>query len=80
MTGTRVIEVPDAEAMSALGARLADDGRLGVDLHQRTSVPGLWAAGDLVRGLNQIAVATAEAAVAATDMHNTLRQRDGQTV
>ena len=71
---------PNAELAQALGARLADDGRLEVDLHQKTSVPGLYAAGDVVRGLNQIAVATAEAAVAATDIHNTLRQADGQTV
>lgn len=71
---------PNADLAEALGARLADDGRLEVDLHQKTSVPGLYAAGDVVRGLNQIAVATAEAAVAATDIHNTLRQADGETV
>jgi thioredoxin reductase (NADPH) len=39
-----------------------------------TSVEGLYAAGDLVRGLNQIAVATGEAAIAATAMHNRLRR------
>lgn len=71
---------PNAELAQGLGARLAGDGRLEVDLHQQTSVPGLYAAGDVVRGLNQIAVATAEAAVAATDIHNSLRQADGQTV
>jgi thioredoxin reductase (NADPH) len=71
---------PNTSLAEALGTRLADDGRLEVDLHQRTSVPGLYAAGDAVRGLNQIAVATAEAAVAATDIHNTLRQQDGLTV
>lgn len=63
-----------------VGAVLADDGRLEVDLHQRTSVPGLYAAGDVVRGLNQIAVATAEAAVAATDIHNAFRRAEGLTV
>lgn len=71
---------PNAELARDLGARLAVDGRLVVDLHQATSLPGLWAAGDVVRGLNQIAVATAEAAVAATDIHNTLRKADGWTV
>jgi thioredoxin reductase (NADPH) len=71
---------PNADLARGLGARLADDGRLEVDLHQATSVPGLYAAGDVVRGLNQIAVATAEAAVAATDIHNRLRQADGLTV
>ena len=71
---------PNAELAQGLGARLSGDGRLEVDLHQATSVPGLYAAGDVVRGLNQIAVATAEAAVAATDIHNRLRKADGLTV
>lgn len=71
---------PNAELARGLGARLAADGRLEVDLHQATSLPGLYAAGDVVRGLNQIAVATAEAAVAATDIHNRLRRIDGLTV
>ena len=63
-----------------LAAALCDDGRLLVDDHQMTSIPGFYAAGDVVRGLNQIAVATAEAAVAATAIHNALREADGQTV
>jgi thioredoxin reductase (NADPH) len=71
---------PNAELARGLGARVAGDGRLEVDLHQATSVPGLYAAGDVVRGLNQIAVATAEAAVAATAIHNALRRADGWTI
>jgi thioredoxin reductase (NADPH) len=43
--------------------------------HQETAVPGLYAAGDVVRGLNQISVAQAEAAIAATAMHNFLRDQ-----
>lgn len=70
----------NAELAASLDCRLAEDGRLEVDLHQKTSIPGLYAAGDIVRGLNQIAVATAEAAVAATAIHNSLREADGQTV
>ncbi|MFC5342658.1 NAD(P)/FAD-dependent oxidoreductase [Brevundimonas staleyi] len=70
----------NAELAAALDCRLAEDGRLEVDLHQKTSVPGLYAAGDVVRGLNQIAVATAEAAVAATAIHNRLRQAEGMVV
>jgi thioredoxin reductase (NADPH) len=30
----------------------------------------------MVRGLNQISIAQAEAAIAATDIHNRLRQRE----
>ena len=58
-----------------LGARMDDAGRLYVSEHQETSIEGLFAAGDLVRGLNQIAVANGEAAVAATAIHNRLPKR-----
>ena len=71
---------PAVDLAVRLGARRADDGRLAVDDHQATSVPGLWAVGDVVRGLNQIAVATAEAAVAATAVHNELRRIEGMVV
>lgn len=55
-----------------LGARMDSSNRLYVDGHQATSVEGLYAAGDLVRGLNQISVAEGEAAIAATAIHNRL--------
>lgn len=58
----------------ALGARQDELGNLLVDSHQMTAVEGLYAAGDVVRGLNQIAVAAGEAAIAATAMHNRLRR------
>lgn len=51
-----------------------DTGCLSVDEHQRTSVEGLYAAGDVVRGLDQITVAQAEGAIAATAVHNYLMQ------
>ncbi len=60
------------ELAQGLGARLDESGRLFVGAHQQTSVDGLYAAGDLVRGLNQISVADGEAAVAATAVHNRL--------
>ena len=58
------------------GAAHDADNNLVVDAHQQTSITGLYAAGDVVRGLNQIAVATAEAAIAATDIHKQLRALD----
>ena len=70
----------NATLARALDARIGEDGRLFVDPQQVTSVKGLYAAGDVVRGLNQIAVASAEAAVAATAIHNALREADGWTV
>ncbi|CAO3417455.1 NAD(P)/FAD-dependent oxidoreductase [Azospirillum endophyticum] len=58
-----------------LGADMDEDGRLIVDRHQRSSVSGFYAAGDVVSTLNQIAVAMGEAAMAATAIHNDLRHR-----
>jgi len=63
---------PRADLAWKLGATADPAGCLQVNAHQETSVRGLYAAGDLVRGLNQIAVAEAEAAIAATDIHNRL--------
>ena len=57
---------------TGLGARTDECHRLFVDAHQATSVSGLYAAGDIVRGLNQISVAEGEAAIAATAVHNSL--------
>jgi len=69
-------ETARSELAAALGAETAPDcGELVVDDHQRTSVPGLYAAGDVVRGLNQICVAMAQGAVAATSMHASLPPR-----
>ena len=62
-----------ADLATGLGARQDDSGKLLADAHQMTTVEGLYVAGDVVRGLNQIAVATGEAAIAATAMHNRLR-------
>ncbi len=61
-----------SDLATALGARVQDDGQLEVDAHCRTSVPGLYAAGDVAVGLNQINVAAGHAAIAATDIHNRL--------
>jgi thioredoxin reductase (NADPH) len=55
------------------GAAVNDLGCAVVGRHQRTSVDGIYAAGDVVLGLNQISVAQAEGAIAATDIHNRLR-------
>ena len=57
------------------GAKASDEGCLEVDDHQRTSVPGLFAAGDVVKGLDQISHAMGEAGVAATAIRNLLAER-----
>ncbi|WP_010217386.1 NAD(P)/FAD-dependent oxidoreductase [Sphingomonas sp. PAMC 26621] len=59
----------------AAGARATGEGCLEVDDHQRTSIPGLFAAGDVVKGLDQISHAMGEAGVAATTIRNLLDDR-----
>jgi thioredoxin reductase (NADPH) len=56
------------------GAVASEDGCLEVDDHQRTTVPGLFAAGDVVKGLDQISHAMGEAGVAATTIRNMLAE------
>lgn len=64
---------PRTELATSLGAACDENGQLMVTSHHETSVSGLYAVGDVVRGLNQVVVAAAEAAVAATHIHNRLR-------
>jgi thioredoxin reductase (NADPH) len=61
-----------SELAIALGARCTDGGDIIVDEHMATSVPGLYAAGDVVSALNQVNVAVGHAAIAATHIHNQL--------
>jgi thioredoxin reductase (NADPH) len=62
-----------SELASDLGARTNDVGCLEVDAHQQTTVRGIYAAGDVVSDLHQIAVATGHAAIAATHIHRSLQ-------
>lgn len=65
---------PQSQLAEEAGAVIDDSGCVLVDTHQESSLPGLYAAGDVVRGLDQISVAVGEAAIAATAIHNSLPQ------
>ena len=64
-----------SELAMTLGAEGSSDGCLVVDAHQRTSIAGLYAAGDVVKGLDQISHAMGEGGVAATTIRNDLAER-----
>jgi thioredoxin reductase (NADPH) len=64
-----------SELASGLGAECSDEGCLIVDAHQRTSITGLYAAGDVVLGLDQISHAMGEGGVAATTIRNDLDEQ-----
>ena len=55
-----------------VGADLSSDDCIMVDSHQRTSISGVYAAGDVVLGLDQISHAMGEGGVAATTIRNDL--------
>jgi len=58
-----------SQLAARLGAELDDGDYVLCDRHQQTRVAGLFVAGDVARGLNQISVAIGEAAIAASAMH-----------
>lgn len=61
-----------SDPVTDLGVKLSPEDCISVDRHQRTNVPGLYAAGDVVIGLDQISHAMGQAGVAATAIRNDL--------
>ncbi len=61
-----------SELIGEIGARTTEDGCVITDDHYETSIPGLFAAGDVVKGLDQISNAMGQAGVAATTIRNHL--------
>lgn len=56
------------------GAKVGENGCIVTDDHLETSVPGLFASGDVVIGLDQISHAMGQAGVAATTIRNHLAE------
>lgn len=68
--------IPRSSLGRELGADVSEQGCLKVNSRQETSVPGLFAAGDVVDSLDQISVAMGQAAIASTAIHNLLREAE----
>ena len=66
---------PHSAFAGTLGAKLVGGNCIHVDAHCETTVPGLFAIGDVILGLDQISHAMGQAGVAATEIHNRLRNR-----
>ena len=58
-----------------VGADLSSSDCIKVDSHMRTGVPGLYSAGDVVIGLDQISHAMGQGGVAATTIRNDLAEK-----
>jgi len=63
-----------------LGIELEEGQCFVTDERQRTTVPGVYAAGDAVEGLDQIGFAIGTGTRAAVAIHNDLRDKDGHTL
>jgi thioredoxin reductase (NADPH) len=69
--------VPRSELAMALGAAADENDCLPFYSFSDGLLPGLYAAGDVVAGLDQISLATGQGAMAATRLHNWLRETEG---
>jgi len=65
--------IPQNEVAKQLGVELDERGYIKVDKNQRTSVPKVYAAGDITGGQAQIIVAAGQGAVAALSAYEDLR-------
>jgi thioredoxin reductase (NADPH) len=63
---------PASELARELRAGLSAQGGVQTNAHQQTSVAGCYAAGDVLQGVDQIASACGQAAIAAVAIHNAL--------
>ncbi|MGQ4879769.1 NAD(P)/FAD-dependent oxidoreductase [Billgrantia sp. LNSP4103-1] len=64
-----------SELGTNMGALRNPQGYLVVNPHMQTGIEGLYAAGDMTNQLSQITVATGQASIAATAIHNRLQNR-----
>ncbi len=66
--------VPQSELAERLNIQTSADRGIITDAHRRTNLAGFYAVGDVLKGVDQIAAACGDAAVAATALHNELRE------
>ncbi|KKP67741.1 MAG: Thioredoxin reductase (NADPH) [Candidatus Moranbacteria bacterium GW2011_GWE1_35_17] len=69
--------IPSAEMLKKTGIDLDEEGYVKIEKDGRTSVKGIWAAGDITTGSNkfkQIITAAAEGAIAASSIQEYLRK------
>jgi thioredoxin reductase (NADPH) len=71
---------PRSELAAMLGPLTDPDDCLPFTAFSDGLLPGVYAAGDVVAGLDQISVATGQGAMAATRLHNWLREQEGHVM
>jgi thioredoxin reductase len=68
--------VPNADLLTALSCATDDNGWVATDSAGRTSVPGVWAAGNAVNPRAQVITAAGEGSAAAIAINNDLTDED----
>lgn len=68
--------VPDNDTLTSLGCEIDDDGWVGADATGRTSVPGVWVAGNVANPRAQVITAAGEGSTAAIAINNDLVDED----
>jgi len=71
---------PRSELAAMLGPLTDPNGCIPFSAFSDGLLPGVYAAGDVIEGLDQISVATGQGAMAATRLHNWLREQDGHVM
>ena len=71
--------MPHDTLLTDLGCTLSDNGWVAVDSTGRTSVPGVWAAGNAVNPRAQVITAAGEGSAAAIALNNDLVGEDADT-
>jgi thioredoxin reductase len=69
---TDPVAVHQSELVAQLGCALNPEGFVAVDAFQATSVPGVYAAGDMTTPMHALSVASASGTVAASSAHRSL--------
>ncbi len=68
---------PQIRLAEKLGAKIDENGFIAIGRGSETAVPGIFAAGDVTGGLQQIVMAAAEGAAAAVSAHNYIKSGSG---
>lgn len=71
---------PRSELAAMLGPLADPNGCIPFSAFSDGLLPGVYAAGDVLEGLDQISVATGQGAMAATRLHNWLREQEGHVM
>lgn len=67
-------EVPNSQMAKDLGVKIDERNYIKTDRDQKTNMPGVYTAGDITGGVNQLVVACGEGAVAAVNAYNYVKR------